>query len=146
MVFFFLELASFFNFFLIFLFFKNFILFLNFTILYWFCQIWNESATGIHVFRILNPPHTIPLGHPSAPAPSIQYRALIVSFKTWNSDHPLKNFFSLFVFGCAGSLFLHELFSGCNEWGLFSSGSAQASHCSSFSCGAWASVVVACRL
>ena len=37
------------------------------------------SATGIQVFPILNPPHpprTIPLGRPSAPAPSIQYHAL----------------------------------------------------------------------
>ena len=39
----------------------------------------NESATGIQLFPILNPPpssllppHTIPLGCPSAPAPSIQ--------------------------------------------------------------------------
>ena len=39
----------------------------------------NESATGIHVLHpepsSLLPPHTIPLGRPSAPAPSMQYRA-----------------------------------------------------------------------
>ena len=40
----------------------------------------HESAMGVHVLPILNPPshllpRTIPLGHPSAPAPSIQYRA-----------------------------------------------------------------------
>jgi len=46
-----------------------------------FAKYRNESATGIHVFPIpepscLLPPHTIPLGRPSAPAPfeSHQYR------------------------------------------------------------------------
>ena len=41
----------------------------------------HESVTGVHVLLILNPPFylppcTIPLGHPSAPAPSILYPAL----------------------------------------------------------------------
>ena len=40
----------------------------------------HESAMGIHLFPILNPPshlppHTIPLGHPGALAPSILYPA-----------------------------------------------------------------------
>ena len=39
----------------------------------------HESAMGVHAFRTLNPPstslHTIPLGHPSAPNPSILYHA-----------------------------------------------------------------------
>jgi len=60
--------------------FFNFILFLNFTILYYFCQI---SKWIRHRYTCvphpepssLLPPHTIPLGRPSAPAPSIQYRA-----------------------------------------------------------------------
>ena len=39
-----------------------------------------ESTMDVHVFPILNPPShlppcTIPLGHPSAPAPSILYPA-----------------------------------------------------------------------
>jgi len=40
----------------------------------------HATATGVHVFPIPNPPshlspHTIPLGHPSAPAPSFLYPA-----------------------------------------------------------------------
>ena len=55
-------------------------LFFNFTILYWFCHIskWiRHRYTCVPHFEpsSLLPPHTIPLGHPSAPAPSIQYRA-----------------------------------------------------------------------
>ena len=39
----------------------------------------------------------------------------------------------LFIFGCAGSLLLRELFSGCSQRGLLSSG-LQASHGGAFSC------------
>ena len=60
----------------------------------------NESATGIHVFPILNPPpssllppHTIPLGRPSAPAPSIQYRVS-------NLDWRLVSYMILYMFQC----------------------------------------------
>ena len=60
----------------------------------------HESATDIHVFPILNPPpssllplHTIPLGHPSAPAPSIQYRAS-------NLDWRLISYMILYIFQC----------------------------------------------
>ena len=49
---------------------------------------------------------------------------------------------SLFIylfFTVVGSSLLHRLSSSCGEWGLLSSCSAQASHCSGFSCsGAWA--------
>ena len=64
--------------FLIFIF--LFFLFFNFTILYWFYLI---SKWIRHRYTCvphpepssLLPPHTTPLGRPSAPAPSIQYRA-----------------------------------------------------------------------
>ena len=60
--------------------FLNFILFFNFAILYWFCHI---SKWIRHRYTCvphpepssLLPPHTISLGHPSAPAPSI--------FRSW---------------------------------------------------------------
>ena len=65
---------------LLFLFFLIIIIFFYFTILYWFCH----TSTWIHHRYThvphpeppsLLPPHTIPLGRLSAPAPSIQYHA-----------------------------------------------------------------------
>ena len=40
----------------------------------------------------------------------------------------------LFIFGCAGSSWLLELFSSCIERGLLSSCGVRASHCGHFSC------------
>ena len=59
---------------------------------------WHESATGVHVFPILNPysqlpPHTIPLGHTSAPAPSILYPAS-------NLDWRFFSHMIIYVFQC----------------------------------------------
>ena len=59
----------------------------------------HESTTGIHVFPILNPPPTslpvppIPLGHPSAPASSIQYH-------TSNLDWRFISYMILYMFQC----------------------------------------------
>ena len=66
-------------FFFLILFFLNFILF-KFTILYWFCHIskWichRYTCVSLPEPSSLLPPHTLPLGRPSAPAPSLQYHA-----------------------------------------------------------------------
>jgi len=92
---------------LLILYFFNFILFLNFTILYWFCQI---SKWIRHRYTYvphpepssLLPPHTIPLGCPSAPAPSIQYRAS-------NLDWQLVPYMILYVFQCHSPKSPHPL-------------------------------------
>ena len=93
-----------------FVFFSNFIfLFFNFTILYWFCHI----STWIHHRYIcvphpepssLLPPHTIPLGHPSAPAPCIQYRALNLDWRLVSYVF-FKNFS---IYPCYSSLLLYS--------------------------------------
>ena len=55
----------------------------------------HESATGIHVFPILNPPHSPynPSGSLSAPAPSIQYHAS-------NEDWQFVSYMILYMFQC----------------------------------------------
>ena len=81
------------------LFYGNFLFLLfyfNFTTLYWFCHI---STWICHRYTCvphpepacLLPPHTIPLGHPSAPAPNIQYRAS-------NLDWRLISYMILYMF------------------------------------------------
>ena len=67
----------------------------------------HESATGIHMFPILNPPsllppRTIPLGHPSAPAPSIQYHAL-------NLEWRFISYMVLYMFHCHSPKSSHPL-------------------------------------
>ena len=93
----------------LFLFFSfNLILFLNFAILYWFCQI---SKWICHRYTCvphpepssLLPPQTIPLGHPSAPAPSIQ------SHRASNLDWRLFPQMILYVFQCHSPKSSHPL-------------------------------------
>ena len=84
-----------------------FILFFNFKILYWFCHI---STWIRHRYtRVphpepssLLPPRTIPLGHPSTPAPSIQYRAS-------NLDWRLISYMILYMFQCYSPKSSHPL-------------------------------------
>ena len=87
--------------------FFNLILFFNFTISYWFCHI---SAWICHRYtRVPHlepssflPPCTIPLSHPSAPAPSNQYRSS-------NLDWRLVSYMILFMFQCHSPKSSHPL-------------------------------------
>ena len=55
------------------------------TILYWFCHTSTWIRHGYtrvpHPEPLILPPHTIPLGHPSAPASSILYHALNLDWR-----------------------------------------------------------------
>ena len=69
-----------------------------FTILYWFCHtltwIRHGCTCAPHPEPTSHlPPHTILLGHPSAPAPSIQYRVS-------NLDWRLISYMILYMFQC----------------------------------------------
>ena len=83
------------------------ILFFNFTILYWFCHIskWIRHRYT-HVPHpepsSLLPPCTLPLGRPSAPAPSIQYLAS-------NLDWQLISYMILYMFHCHSPKTSHPL-------------------------------------
>ena len=85
----------------------NLILFFNFTILYWFCCI---STWIRHRYTCvphpepssLLPPQTLPLGRPSAPAPSIQYHAS-------NLDWRLISYMILYMFQCHSPKSSHPL-------------------------------------
>jgi len=93
--------------FIYFYFFMFFILFLNFTILYWFCQ---TSKWIRHRYTCVShpepssllPPHTIPLGRPSASAPSIQYCAS-------NLDWRLVSYMIVYMFQCHSPKSSHPL-------------------------------------
>ena len=66
----------------------------------------HESATGVHVPPPEPPshlpPHTIPLGHPSAPARSILYHAS-------NLDWPFVSYMILYMFQCYSPKSSHPL-------------------------------------
>ena len=82
-------------------------IFFNFTILYWFCHI---SKWICHRYTCvphpepssLLPPHIIPLGRPSAPVPSIQYRAS-------NLDWGVVSYMILYIFQCHSPKSSHPL-------------------------------------
>ena len=83
--------------------FKNYLFY--FTTLYWFCH----TLTWIHHGCICVPhpeppsqllPHPIPLGHPSAPAPSILYHAL-------NLDWRFISHMVIYMFQCHSPLSSH---------------------------------------
>ena len=86
---------------LIYLWYSFFLIFKNYFTLQHcigFAIHWLESAMGVHVFPILNAPshllpHPIPLGHPSAPAPSILYHVS-------NLDCQLISHMIIYMFQC----------------------------------------------
>ena len=81
-------------------FFFQFYLFIFFTTLYWFCH----TLTWIHHGCTCVPhpeppshlsPHPIPLGHPSAPAPSILYHASNLDW--WFVSHMITYMFNVIL-------------------------------------------------
>ena len=63
----------------------------------------HESATSVHVFPILKPPpSSLPLGHPSAPAPTILYPASNLNW--W-----FVSYMILYMFQCHSPKSSHPL-------------------------------------
>ena len=78
-----------------------------FTILYWFCHTstWIcHGCTGAPHPEPLShlPPHTIPLGHPSTPAPSILYHASNLDW--WFKKHIFDVSWPYFASCCNGDI------------------------------------------
>ena len=85
----------------------SYIQFLKNFILYWFCRILKcihhrYTCVPHSEPSSLLPPHTIPLGRPSAPAPSIQYRAS-------NLDWRLISYMILYMFQCHSPKSSHRI-------------------------------------
>ena len=97
-----------------------------------------EHKLGSRTYFGSNPdPGTLWLGHYG----QINYPSwdfIFSSFKKNLFIYFKKNFINLFIFGSAGSLLLHGLFSSCSKWSLLSGCSVWASHCGFSFCGAGA--------
>ena len=83
-----------------------FVFFFYFTILYWFCHTSSWIHHGCTLVPNLEPPshlppHTIPLGHPSAPAPSFLYPALNLDWRTedWQQIRDDKDWVHKVLYG-----------------------------------------------
>ena len=83
----------------------------------------------------------------------LSYKGIPIYIDRYRYIYRLPTYWTIFKvywFGCAESSLPCGLFSGCGEWGLFSSCSVLASHWGGFCCGAWplstGSIVVGHRL
>ena len=96
---------------ILFFFFIKFIYFNQRLITLQYCIVFaihqHESATGVHVFPILNPTshlprHTILLGHPSTPDPSMRYHASSLDWR-------FISYMILYMFQCHSPKSSHPL-------------------------------------
>ena len=122
---------------LFFLYFILFIFIFYFTILYWFCHTSTWICHGCTRVPNPEPPshlplHTIPLGHPSAPAPSFLYPASnldwrFISYMIFymfqchspKSSHPTSPTESIRLFHTSVSLLLSRIHGYCYHLSKF---------------------------